>query len=82
MERISKETVVAYPRYCPRIFLEGLRKPRQTSVNIADVPLEIQTEHLSNTSLRALVPPLDYTARRYFSNVLIMTTVSRKQVKR
>jgi hypothetical protein len=31
------------------MFLEGLRKPRDTSVKIADIPVEILTKDLPNT---------------------------------
>jgi hypothetical protein len=37
--------------YCTSIFLEELRKTMKTSVRIAGVPAETQTEHLPNTSL-------------------------------
>jgi hypothetical protein len=45
------EGVSAQSRYYPDICPEGLRKTTQTSLRIADVPKEIQTEHLHNASL-------------------------------
>lgn len=37
-------------RHYPRMCLEGLRKPRETSVKIADIPVEIQAKNLPNKS--------------------------------
>jgi hypothetical protein len=35
----------------PEICLEGVRKPRETSVRVADIQTEIRSKHLPNTSL-------------------------------
>jgi hypothetical protein len=45
--------------------LEGLRKPRETSVEIADIPVEIQTKNLPNTSQEPYryASPLDCKSR-------------------
>jgi hypothetical protein len=42
---------VVYSRYYFDIRLEGLSKTMKTLVSTVDVPAEIQTEHLPNTSL-------------------------------
>jgi hypothetical protein len=51
LEEIWMEAVVAQPWYYPGISLEGLRKPRITSVRISGFPTEIQTYLLLHTSL-------------------------------
>jgi hypothetical protein len=45
--------------------LEGLRKPRETSLKIADVPVEIQTKDLPNTSQESYryASPLGFKSR-------------------
>jgi hypothetical protein len=40
LDRIWSEAMVAKSRYYHEIFLEGLRKPCKTSVQIGDVPTE------------------------------------------
>jgi hypothetical protein len=50
LERIWKEASIAWSMYYPRIRLEGLRKTMKT-LRIADVSVDIRTEHLPNTSL-------------------------------
>jgi hypothetical protein len=53
LEGIWKEAAITYLWFLPDIYLDGLRKPQKSSVSIADVPAEIQTEHLPNASLTA-----------------------------
>jgi hypothetical protein len=48
LERIWKETAVAQQKYYPGSYLEG---PRKTSVNMACVSAQIQTDHLSDGRL-------------------------------
>jgi hypothetical protein len=47
---IWKEALLACSMYYAEIFTEGLRKPRKTSLRIANVPAEIRTICLLNTS--------------------------------
>jgi hypothetical protein len=49
------EVVVAQSRYYPDICLEGLKKTTKTSLQIADVPAEIQTEDLPNLTVERCV---------------------------
>jgi hypothetical protein len=51
MERIWKEALMDLIDVLWCILLEGLKKITKTPIKIADVPEEIQTEHLPNTSL-------------------------------
>jgi hypothetical protein len=41
---------LAYSKHYAEIFLEGLRKPRKTSLRIANIPAEIRTVYLPNMS--------------------------------
>jgi hypothetical protein len=56
LERIWKEAVVAEARYYPIICPERQKE----TVRIADVPVEIQTEHLPNSSLNFTATPARY----------------------
>jgi hypothetical protein len=38
VEKIWKEAVMAYSRYCPSIFQAGLRKPMKVLMRIEGVP--------------------------------------------
>jgi hypothetical protein len=51
-ESLWKEADVAKSRYCLGYYLDELRRTTKTSVRIASVPYEIQTEHLLNMSLQ------------------------------
>jgi hypothetical protein len=51
LERIWKEVVMAYSRYYPGIFLEGLKKIMKTLVRIACIPVESETKHFLSTNL-------------------------------
>jgi hypothetical protein len=48
LKRISKVAVVTKLRYNPGIYLEG---QRNTTISLTGIPAEIQTEHLSSTTL-------------------------------
>jgi hypothetical protein len=50
--RMWSKTAAAYFEYYTRIFLKGLRKPRETSLRITCIPAGIQNGHLQNTSHR------------------------------
>jgi hypothetical protein len=52
LEVIWKETVMAELKYYLRICLEGLKNTTETSIRIADVPVEIRTEYLPDKSLK------------------------------
>jgi hypothetical protein len=67
LERIWKESVVAYLRYYPSIFLERQRKPTKI-LRLAYIPSEIPVEHLANTSL----------GRCRLANLLVVIYVKRK----
>jgi hypothetical protein len=51
VERIWKEAPAAFSKYHPGSCLAGLRKITETILRIAGVPVEIRTEHLSNTRI-------------------------------
>jgi hypothetical protein len=53
MERIWKETAMAYSRYYPGICLEGLKKTAKNFNRLADAPAEVRTKHLRNTRLKS-----------------------------
>jgi hypothetical protein len=44
--------VVAWLKYYSGICLEELKNTTKTSVRIVNVPVKIETEHLSNTNLK------------------------------
>jgi hypothetical protein len=64
-------------RYCPGIFLEGLRKPKIPLVMILGVPAKIQNRHLYEYKSEALPlhPTCPVARRNKFGRTTNATTV-------